>query len=77
MDSPTTSQSAAPTSPDPLDRLVFHFYLSFPLIHDAIRVRFQVMIFYFDLSLIFRLILSRGLYFYYIYRLRTPFTSIL
>jgi len=48
-DSPTTPHPVAPTTkslPRPLDRLQYRSYSSFPLIHDAIRVGLQVIIFF-------------------------------
>ena len=51
-DSSTTRQPVAPTAkslPRPLDLPRYHFYLSLPHIHDAIRVGFLVIIsFYFN-----------------------------
>jgi len=66
---PTTTQLQCP---DSFDRLC---YLSFPLIYDAICIGLQVIFFYFEISMIFHVILSHGLTFYRIYRWRIPIIS--
>ena len=69
---PTTSSNDNFNTQNLSINLRYHFYLSFPLVYDTICISLQVIIFYL-FSITFNLILSHGVIFYCIYRLRTPF----
>jgi len=66
---------SSPYEPRPDRSTVFLFLFIFPPYSRREPRWFLDYDLYFDLALIFQLILSQGLYFYYLCRLRTPFTS--